>query len=44
LQEALEYYLSKESIALTFADKKHLIRNVVREIIIFDDKIEIFTF
>lgn len=44
LQEALEYYLSKESTELTFDDKKHLIRNVVREIRIFEDKIEIFTF
>lgn len=44
IQEAAEYYLSKAQDELTFEDKKELIRHVVREIRVFEESVEIFTF
>ncbi|WP_027416189.1 recombinase family protein [Aneurinibacillus terranovensis] len=44
LTEAAEYYLSKNSDELTFEDKQQLIRQLVREIIVYEDHIEIFTY
>ncbi|WP_240511844.1 hypothetical protein [Paludifilum halophilum] len=42
--EATAYYLTKGQDELTFQDKKELIRHVVREILVFEDRIEIHTF
>jgi site-specific DNA recombinase len=42
IKEAAKYYLEKEN--LTFAEQKELIRQVVREIIVFKDRIDIYTF
>lgn len=44
IQEAAEYYLAKNPESLSFQDKKELIRHVVREIRVFDDNIEMYTF
>lgn len=44
IQEAAEYYLSKAQDELTFEDKKELIRHVVREIRVFEESVEIYTF
>jgi site-specific DNA recombinase len=45
LRDAAEYYLSKKGEQeLTFEDKQHLIRQVVREIVLYDDRVEIYTF
>ncbi|WP_429842777.1 recombinase family protein [Brevibacillus sp. FIR094] len=44
IQEAAEYYLSKAQDELTFEDKKELIRHVVREVRIFEESVEIYTF
>ncbi|WP_289135642.1 recombinase family protein [uncultured Brevibacillus sp.] len=44
IQEAAEYYLSKAPDELSFEDKKELIRHVVREVRVFEDSVEIFTF
>ncbi|MFG0216850.1 recombinase family protein [Brevibacillus porteri] len=44
IQEAAEYYLSKAQDELTFEDKKELIRHVVREVRVFEESVEIFTF
>lgn len=44
LSEAAEYYLTKRHEELTFEDKQQLIRQLVREIIVYEDHIEIFTY
>jgi site-specific DNA recombinase len=44
IQEAAEYYLSKAQDELTFEDKKELIRHVVREVRVFEESVEIYTF
>ncbi|NRS16752.1 recombinase family protein [Brevibacillus sp. HB1.4B] len=44
IQEAAEYYLLKAQDELTFEDKKELIRQVVREVRVFEEGVEIFTF
>lgn len=44
LAEAAEYYLAERPDELTFADKRELIRHVVKEIRVFPDKVEICTF
>lgn len=44
MQEAATYYLNKGEDELSFDDKQQLIRSVVREIVVYKDKIEIFTF
>lgn len=44
LKEAAKYYLDKGIENLTFDDKKELIRTVVKEIRVFEDDIQIFTF
>ncbi|TQK73519.1 site-specific DNA recombinase [Brevibacillus sp. AG162] len=44
IQEAAEYYLSKAQDQLTFEDKKELIRHVVREVRVFEESMEIYTF
>jgi len=44
LQEAVDYYLTKNKDALTFDDRQKLIRMVVREVRAFRDRIEIYTF
>jgi site-specific DNA recombinase len=45
LRDAAEYYLSRKGEQeLTFEDKQHLIRQVVREIVLYDDRVEIYTF
>lgn len=43
-QEAASFLLSKGEEELTFEDKQKLIRQVVREIVVYKDNIEIFTF
>ncbi|SMO63743.1 recombinase family protein [Melghirimyces algeriensis] len=43
-QEAVTYYFSKGEKDLTFADKKELIRQVVREITVHGNRVEIYTF
>ncbi|TKI56345.1 recombinase family protein [Brevibacillus antibioticus] len=42
--EAAEYYLSKAQDELTFEDKKELIRHVVKEVSVFEESVEIYTF
>lgn len=44
IQEAVEYYLGKNSGALTFEDKKEMIRSVVKEVRVFKDRIDILGF
>ncbi len=44
LRGAAEYYLSKGEKELTFEDKQQMIRQVVREIVLLDDRVEIYTF
>ncbi|ASJ52934.1 recombinase family protein [Brevibacillus formosus] len=44
IQEAAEYYLSKGQDELTFEDKKELIRHVVREVRVFEESVDIYTF
>jgi site-specific DNA recombinase len=45
LREAAKYYLGKKGEQeLTFEDKQHLIRQVVRQIVLYDDRVEIYTF
>ncbi|MGG4451051.1 recombinase family protein [Brevibacillus porteri] len=44
IQEAAEYYLSIAQDELTFEDKKELIRHVVREVRVFEENVEIYTF
>ncbi|MGG4460465.1 recombinase family protein [Brevibacillus porteri] len=44
IQEAAEFYLLKAQDELTFEDKKELIRHVVREVRVFEEGVEIFTF
>lgn len=43
IREAAEYYLSKRG-SLTFEDKKEIIRHVVREVVVYEDRVEIVTF
>lgn len=44
IQEAADYYLSKAQDELTFEDKKELIRHVVREVRVYEESVEIYTF
>lgn len=44
LSEAAEYYLTRQHDKLTLEDRKQLIRQLVREIIVYEDRIEIFTY
>lgn len=44
LKEAAEYYLNKGADELTFEDKQTIIRYVVREIRVYKDRVEIYTF
>ncbi|WP_276916604.1 recombinase family protein [Aneurinibacillus aneurinilyticus] len=44
LSEAAAYYLTGQHDKLTLADKKRLIRQLVREVIVYEDRIEIFTY
>jgi site-specific DNA recombinase len=44
IKEAAEYYLNKGQGELTFEDKQSLIRQVVREVRVYKDGIELFTF
>jgi site-specific DNA recombinase len=44
IQEAAQYYLSRAPEELTFEDKRELIRHVVREVCVFADRVEIYTF
>lgn len=44
LSEAAEYYLTRRHDELTFEDKQQLIRQLVREIMVYEDHIEIFTY
>ncbi|WP_312118444.1 recombinase family protein [Brevibacillus reuszeri] len=44
VQEAAEFYLAKMPDELSFEDKKELIRHVVREVRVFEDGLEIYTF
>lgn len=45
LKEAAEYYLSaKGERELTFEDKQQIIRHIVKEIRVYDDRVDIFTF
>lgn len=43
-QEAATYYLDKGEEELTFDDKQELIRHVIREVIVYKDKVDIYTF
>lgn len=43
-KEASEFYLNKGEDELSFEDKQKIIRTVVREIIVYKDKIDIYTF
>lgn len=42
--DAAEYYLTKGSDELTFEDRQELIREVVREIRVYKDRVDIFSF
>jgi site-specific DNA recombinase len=44
LSEAAEYFLTKHREEITFEDKQQLIRQLVREIIVYEDHVEIFTY
>jgi site-specific DNA recombinase len=44
MKEAAEHYLGKGTDNLTFEDKRELIRQVVREIVVYEDRVEIYTF
>jgi site-specific DNA recombinase len=44
IEEAALFYFSKGKEELTFEDKKSLIRHVVREIKVYKDHIQIYTF
>lgn len=44
VKEAAEYYFNKGEDELTFEDKKQLIRQVVREIVVLEDRVEIYLF
>ncbi|WGV62006.1 recombinase family protein [Brevibacillus brevis] len=44
IQEAADYYLSKAQDELSFEDKKELIRHVVREVRVYEESVEIYTF
>jgi len=44
LREAVDYYLSKNPDELTLDDKQHLVRMVVREIVVYENSIDILTF
>lgn len=43
-REAVEYYLNKRREKLTFEDKQEIIRHIVREVRVYDDSVEIYTF
>ncbi|GAA4074105.1 hypothetical protein GCM10022410_19150 [Amphibacillus indicireducens] len=42
--KATEYYLNQGEDELTFENKQHIIRSVVREVVICKDEISIHTF
>lgn len=42
--DAAEYYLTKGIDELSLEDKKNIIRTVVKEVRVFDDRIDIYTF
>lgn len=44
MREAADYFLDRRQERLTFEDKKALIRQVAKEIIVYDDRVEIYTF
>jgi len=44
LQEAVEYYLSLDADHLEFEHKQNLIRHVVREVRVYDDRVELVPF
>ncbi|MEK8128343.1 recombinase family protein [Paenibacillus filicis] len=44
VKEAVEYYLQKNQGELTVDDKQELIRHIVKEIRVYDDEVEIYTF
>lgn len=43
-QQAATFYLDKGDDELSFEDKQEIVRHVVREIIVYKDKIDIYTF
>src|SRR5690606_2317076 len=43
IREAADYYLNKRG-ELAFEDKKEIIRHVVREVVVYEDRVEIVTF
>lgn len=43
LEEAVNYYMGIGSNDLTFEDKQNLIRFIVREIVLYDDDVKIYT-
>ncbi|WP_068791961.1 recombinase family protein [Brevibacillus laterosporus] len=44
LLEAVEYYLNQGREKLTFEEKQKMIRHIVREVRVFEDSVEIYTF
>lgn len=44
IQEAVEYFLGRNSDALTFEDKKEMIRSVVKEVRVYNDRVDILGF
>lgn len=44
LEEAAQFYFSKGKEELSFEDKKSLLRHVIKEIRVYEDSIQIYTF
>lgn len=44
MKQAADHYLNKGTDNLGFEDKKELIRRIVREVVVFKDRVEIYTF
>ncbi|WP_307254880.1 recombinase family protein [Croceifilum oryzae] len=44
IKQASEYYLQKGTDNLAFEDKRELTRQIVREILVYKDRVEIYTF
>lgn len=44
IMETLDYYLNLNSDKLTFDDKQNLIRRVVKEVRVYDDRLDMITF
>lgn len=44
IKEAADYYMKRGQEELTFDDKQELIRQVVKEIVVHEDRVEIYTF